>query len=143
MFQGRAGAPKPGQFWLLLSPGQAVGNLWAAGHVLMDALGSLCPFCACKAQRGWQVPGVAVASARTGSDPPPQTGTRVPPAQPPPLSSPRPPFPAHAAPLSRLILLVVIYFPRRNTKPPEPGLANYRSPGNENSRAALIGRLFN
>lgn len=43
----------------------------------------------------------------------------------------------------RVILVVVIYLTRSNTKPPQPGLANYRSPGNENSTAALIGGLFN
>lgn len=112
-------APKPGQFRLLLSPEQAVR---LNGHVLMEALGYLCPFCVCKPQRGWQGPGVAVTSARTGTDAPvpPQTGTRVPPAQP-PLSSPQPPCPAHPAPLPDSSCLLLFISPEGTQNLPNLG----------------------
>lgn len=107
---------KPGQFLLLLSPEQAVGNQWAVGHVLMDSLGSLCPFCACK---GWQVPGVAVTSPRTGSDSP------VPPRSPntdkgPPVQPPSP-QPAHPAPLPDSSCLLLFISPEGTQNLPNLG----------------------
>lgn len=121
----------------LLSRGWEINGQWACSD---GVTGSLCPFCACKAQRGWQVPGVAATSARAGRDRPvqppappqtgtrvpqtgtkvPQTGTRVPPAQP-PLSSPQPPFPNHPAPLPDSSCLLLFISPEGTQNLPNLG----------------------